>query len=308
MEINRIGDLYAFVSSVKHSSYTKAAKHLGLSRSAIGKSIVRLEQQMDARLLNRTTRSLSLTDEGRILFDYCEQIIENLEEIDQVMATRRAHPIGTLKITAPHSLGHQYILPVLHDFLKRWPELKADIAFTDRFVDIIEEGFDIGIRIGEPEDSRLLTRTIGWQSMQTCASPQYLQLHGSPQTPQELFKHNTIFFNGSANRRNWKFQTNDGLYVFEGPEKMKVDSSDAILASAISGFGIIQLPTYLTKKEVDNCQLIPLLEEYTVNDEPIRIIYPSKKHLSPRIRMFIDFLIEQWTDVPPWERKVTDPS
>lgn len=308
MEINRIGDLSAFVMSVKYGSYTKAAKHLGLSRSAIGKSIVRLEQQMDARLLNRTTRSLSLTDEGRILFDYCEQILENLEEIDQIMATRRVHPIGNLKITAPHSLGHQYILPVLYDFLKRWSDLKADISFTDRFVDIIEEGFDVGIRIGEPkEDSRLLTRTIGWQNIQTCASPHYLQLHGYPKTPQDLAQHDTIFFNGSASRRNWKFKTDDGLFIFEGPEKMKIDSSDAILASAISGFGIIQLPTYLTKKTIDQGQLIPLLEEYTIAAEPIRIIYPSKKHLSPRIRMFIDFLIEQWTDMPIWEKKATDP-
>lgn len=307
MEINRIGDLSAFVSSVKQGSYTKAAKHLGLSRSAIGKSIVRLEQQMNVRLLNRTTRSLSLTDEGRILFDYCKQILEDLDEIDQVMATRRVHPTGTLKITAPHSLGHQYILPVLHNFLKKWSDLNADISFTDRFVDVIEEGFDIGIRIGEPkDDSRLLTRTIAWQHMQTCASPQYLQLHGCPQTPQDLLQFNTIFFNGSFNRKTWKFKTDHGPYIFEGPEKMKIDSSDAILASAISGFGIIQLPSYLTKKAVDRGDLVPILEEYAVSDEPIRIIYPSKKHLSPRIRMFIDFLTEQWTDIPPWERIETD--
>lgn len=294
MEINRIGDLSAFVSSVKQGSYTKAAKHLGLSRSAIGKSIVRLEQQMNVRLLNRTTRSLSLTDEGRILFDYCKQLLEDLDEIDQVMATRRVNPTGTLKITAPHSLGHQYILPVLYDFLKKWSDLNADISFTDRFVDIIEEGFDIGIRIGEPkDDSRLLTRTIGWQRMQTCASSQYLQLHGCPQVPQELHQFNTISFNGSFNRKTWKFKTDQGFYIFEGPEKMKIDSSDAILASAISGFGIIQLPSYLTKKAIDHGELVPILEEYSVPDEPIRIIYPSKKHLSPRIRMFIDFLTEQ---------------
>lgn len=163
------------MASVKYGIYTQAAKYLGLSRSAVGKSIVRLEEQMHVRLLNRTTRSLSLTDEGRILFDYCQQILDDLDEVDHVMASRRLQPIGTLKITAPHSLGHQYILPVLDAFLKRWSGLKADISFTDRFVDVIEEGFDIGIRIGEPkDDSRLLTHTIAWQKMQTCASPQYI--------------------------------------------------------------------------------------------------------------------------------------
>ncbi|WP_151867752.1 LysR family transcriptional regulator [Acinetobacter soli] len=304
MEINRIGDISAFVASVRYGSYTHAAKHLGLSRSAIGKSIVRLEEQMKVRLLNRTTRSLSLTDEGQILFDYCQQILEGLEEVDHVMASRRLEPIGTLKITAPHSLGHRYILPILDTFLKKWPGLKADISFTDRFVDIIEEGFDIGIRVGEPkDDSRLLTRTIAWQKMQTCASPQYIKLHGSPQTPEYLAKFDTIFLNGSNNRRSWKFKTDSGIYIFEGPEKMKIDSSDAILASAVSGFGIIQLPTYITQESIDQLQLIPLLEKYTVEPEPIRIIYPSKKHLSPRIRMFIDYLVEQWTVLPPWERK-----
>lgn len=144
MEINRIGDISTFVASVRYGSYTHAAKHLGLSRSAIGKSIVRLEEQMKVRLLNRTTRSLSLTDEGQIFFDYYQQILEGLEEVDHVMASRRLEPIGTLKITAPHSLGHRYILPILDTFLKKWPGLKADISFTDRFVDIIEEGFDIG--------------------------------------------------------------------------------------------------------------------------------------------------------------------
>ncbi|MDM1247731.1 LysR family transcriptional regulator [Acinetobacter sp. R933-2] len=303
MEINRISDLSAFVSSVKYGSFTQAGKHLGLSRSAIGKSIVRLEEQMAVRLLNRTTRSLSLTDDGRILFEYCQQLLQNLDEIDQVMATRRIHPTGTLKITAPHSLGHQYILPVLHQFLKKWSALNADISFTDRFVDIIDEGFDIGIRVGEPkEDSRLLTRTIGWQRMQTCASPEYLALNGYPEQPQDLYKHHTIFFNGSAQRKNWRFKIDHQIWVFDGAEKMKIDSSDAILESAILGFGIIQLPAYLTKKAIDQGKLVAVLEDYALTDEPIRIIYPSKKHLSPRIRMFIDDLVEQWGDLPPWER------
>ncbi|AXY56719.1 LysR family transcriptional regulator [Acinetobacter chinensis] len=302
MEINRIGDISAFVASVKYGSYTQAAKHLQLSRSAIGKSIVRLEERLGVRLLNRTTRSLSLTEEGKILFDYCRQILDDLSEVDNVMATRRVQPTGTLKITAPHSFGHQYILPVLDAFLKKWTGLKADISFTDRFVDVIEEGFDIGIRIGEPkDDSRILTRTIAWQKMQTCVSPQYIQLHGCPKTPEELVNFDTIFFNGSAGQRNWRYKTETGIYVFEGPEKMKIDSSDAILASAISSFGIIQLPTYLTQEAIQNQLLIPILSEFSVEPEPIRIIFPSKKHLSPRVRLFIDFIVELWSEKLPWD-------
>ena len=302
MEINRIGDISAFVASVKYGSYTQAAVHLQLSRSAIGKSVVRLEERLGVRLLNRTTRSLSLTEEGRILFDYCCQILDDLSEVDNVMATRRIQPTGTLKITAPHSFGHKYILPILNSFLKKWSGLKADISFTDRFVDIIDEGFDIGIRIGEPkDDSRILTRTIAWQKMQTCVSPQYVQLNGYPQTPEDLTKFDTIFFNGNRGQRNWEFKTEAGIYVFEGPRKMNIDSSDAILASAISSFGIIQLPTYLTQDAIRNQLLIPILSEFSVDPEPIRIIYPSKKHLSPRVRLFIDFIVELWGDRLPWE-------
>lgn len=302
MEINSIGDISAFVASVKYGSYTQAAIHLQLSRSAIGKSIVRLEERLGVRLLNRTTRSLSLTEEGRILFDYCRQILDDLSEVDNVMAARRMQPTGTLKITAPHSFGHQYILPILDAFLKKWTGLKADISFTDRFVDLIEDGFDIGIRIGEPkDDSRILTRTIAWQKMQTCVSPAYLEQHGIPVTPEELENYDTIFFSGSLSRRAWKFKTSTGIYTFDGPGKMNIDSSDAILASAISGFGIIQLPTYLTQKAIKNNQLIPILSEFSVEPEPIRIIYPSKKHLSPRVRLFIDFIVELWIDQLPWE-------
>lgn len=304
MEINRISDISAFVASVKYGSYTQAAKHLGLSRSAIGKSIVRLEERMGVRLLHRTTRSLSITDEGHILFHYCLQILEDLEEVDHVMASRRLQPTGTLKITAPHSLGQQYILPILDAFLKKWSGLKADISFTDRFIDIVEEGFDIGIRVGVPkDDSRILTRTIAWQKMQTCASPQYIKLHGYPKQPDDLTKFDCIFFSNASGKRPWKFKMYSGIYIFEGPEKMKIDSSDAILNSALSGFGIIQLPTYLTQKYINQQQLITLLDEYTVEPEPIRVIYPSKKHLSPRIRLFIDFLTDQWNELAPWEIK-----
>lgn len=177
MEINSIGDIAAFVAAVKAGSYTHAAGSLGLTRSAIGKSIVRLETRMGVRLLNRTTRSLSLTDEGRIMFERCRQILDDLEEVDAAMAMRRGKPTGTLRLSAPLSFGQHHILPILDVYLKKWPELRAEVSFSDRFVDLIEEGFDIAIRIGEPrDDSRILTRTIASQHIVTCASPEYLSL------------------------------------------------------------------------------------------------------------------------------------
>ncbi|KGM29812.1 LysR family transcriptional regulator [Photorhabdus luminescens] len=302
MELNRIGDIAAFVAAVRAGSYTQAAGSLGLTRSAIGKSIVRLETRLGVRLLNRTTRQLGLTDEGRIMFERCRQILEDLEEVDNTMAMRRVNPTGTLKLTAPISLGKRHILSLLETFLKRWPDLRADIAFTDRYVDLIEEGFDIAIRIGKPkDDSRILTRTIATQWMITCASPDYLARRGVPETPQALHEHDTIFFLSADKRRTWRFETAEGTYVFDGPGRLNIDSAETMLESALAGFGIIHLPSYVVGRDLNNGKLVPLLENYHVEPEPIRIIYPSKKHLSPRIRGFIDLLVESWEDGVPWE-------
>lgn len=304
MELNRIGDIAAFVAAVDAGSYTRASSSVGLSRSAIGKSITRLEAQLGVRLLNRTTRQLSLTEEGRIMYDRCKQILEDLEEVDATMALRREKPTGTLRLTAPLSLGQRHILPVIDRFLKKWPQLRADIVFSDRYVDLIEEGFDIAIRIGEPkDDSRILTRTIATQHMVTCASPEYLALRGVPVVPDDLSRHDTIFFRSADKRRVWRYQTPEGYYLYDGPGRMDIDSSEAILSSAIAGFGIIHLPDYLAFQSLERGELIAILTEYKVDPEPVRIIYPSKRHLSPRIRGFVDMLAEDWTDNGvPWKR------
>ena len=303
MEINRIGDVTAFVAAVKAGSYTQAAGTLGLTRSAVGKSIVRLETRLGVRLLNRTTRRLSLTDEGRIMYERCRQILEDLEEVDNMMAQRRIKPTGTLKLSAPLSFGQRHVLPVLEKYLKSWPDLQADIAFTDRYVDLLEEGFDIAIRIGEPkDDSRILTRTIAIQKMVTCAAPEYLASRGIPETPQALTEHDTIFFFGAERRRSWRFEIPDGTWVFEGPGRLNIDSSEAIRVSALAGFGIIHLPDYMVWEDLKNGDLVTVLEDYREKPEPVRLIYPSKRHLSPRIRSFIDLLVESWEESLPWEK------
>lgn len=301
MELNRIGDIAAFVAVVDSGNYTRASGSVGVSRSAIGKSITRLESQLGVRLLNRTTRQLSLTEEGRIMYERCKQILEDLEEVDATMALRREKPTGTLRLTAPLSLGQRHVLPVIDRFLKKWPELRADVVFSDRYVDLIEERFDIAIRIGEPkDDSRILTRTIATQHMVTCASPEYLARRGVPATPEELSKHDTVFFRNAEKRRNWRYMTPFGDFIYDGPGRMDIDSSEAMLSSAIAGFGIIQLPDYLAFQALEKGELVAILTEFKIAPEPVRIIYPSKRHLSPRIRGFVDLIVDEWQnkDVP----------
>lgn len=304
MELNRIGDIAAFVAAVKTGSFTAAAASLGLTRSAVGKSVVRLEARFGVRLLNRTTRQLSLTDEGQIMYERCRQIMEDLEDVDATMAMRRNKPTGTLRLTAPLSFGQRHILPVLDVYLKQWPALRADIAFTDRMVDLVDEGFDIAIRIGEPkDDSGILTRTIGTQRFLTCASPDYLARRGTPQTPQALHEHDIITLRSADRPRAWHFDTSAGPYVFDTQGRLTIDSSEAMRAAALAGFGIVQLPTYITGDALHSGDLVPVLEEFTPIPDPIRIIYPSKRHLSPRIRAFIDLLVETWKDGLPWEHR-----
>lgn len=302
MEPNRFGDIMAFVTAVKAGSFTAAAAALGITRSAVGKSVARLEARLGARLLNRTTRKLSLTDEGLVVFDRWSQILEDLEEVDATMAQRRGKPTGTLRLTAPLSFGQRHILPVLNAYIKTWPDIQADVWFTDRFVDLIEEGIDVAVRIGGiKEDSRILSRTIGGQQFITCASPDYLAQKGVPSTPDDLRQHDTLFFLSGQRPMPWRFQMDDRVEVFDGPGHVNIDSSEALREAALSGFGLIQLPTYITGKDLQRGELVEVLAGYRPPSDPIRLIYPSKRHLSPRTRAFIDLLVDRWKLGVPWD-------
>lgn len=302
MEPNRFGDIAAFEAAVKSGSFTAAADSLGLTRSAVGKSIARLEARLGVRLLNRTTRKLSLTDEGRVVHERWRQILEDLEEVDATMALRRGTPSGTLKLTAPLSFGQRHILPVLDAYLKQWPELRADLSFTDRFVDLVEDGFDLAVRIGAPtDDSQLLTRTVAWQQFVVCAAPDYLARRGTPHTPQDLAGHDAIVLIGAERRRAWHLQTPDGPFVFAGPGRLNIDSSEAMRESALAGFGLVHLPSYIVGGDLRAGTLVEVLQAYRAAPDPIRVVYPSKRHLSPRVRAFIDLLTQRWEAGVPWE-------
>lgn len=302
MEPNRLGDISAFVAAVRAGSFTAAASTLGLTRSAVGKGVARLEAQLGARLLHRTTRKLSLTDEGRVAYERWRQILEDLDEVEAAMAARRDEPTGTLRLTAPLSFGQRHVLPVLTALMKQWPGLRADVRFTDRLIDLVEDGFDIAVRIGTPEaDTQLLTRTIGWQQFVTCAAPEYLASHGVPHTPGELADHDTIAFVGSAQPDAWRYQTPEGLYLYDQPARMNMDSSEAIREAALAGFGLIHLPTYITGNDLRSGSLVEVLKPCRAPPDPIRVVYPSKRHLSPRVRAFIDLTVASWRDGTPWE-------
>jgi DNA-binding transcriptional LysR family regulator len=301
--LGNINDIATFVHVVKAGSFTVAGQQLGLTRSAVGKSIVRLEERLGVRLLNRTPRSLSLTDDGQVFYSRCTQILDDLEETELAMAVRSATPTGTLRVSVPIALGHRHVMPVLQSYLKTWADVSAEVNFTDRFVDLIDEGIDVAIRVGDPyPDSRLIARTIAHQHLLTCASPEYLQAHGVPLSPRDLADHECLFFTSAGRPQPWLF--NDALTPqFSGASsRLQMDSAEALVAAAVSGVGIIALPTYLLEEHLGAGRLVALLDDFAPPDKPIRAVYPTRRHLSPKVRLFIDLLTQTWGEVSPWER------
>ena len=303
MALGNFNDIATFVSVVKAGSFTSAAQQLGLTRSAVGKTIVRLEERLQVRLLHRTPRSLSLTDDGAVFYARCTQLLEDLEETESAMAVRSATPAGTLRISLPIALGHRHVRPVVEAFLARWPAVTAELSFTDRFVDLIDEGLDIAIRIGEPKpDSRLIARTVATQRLMACASPAYVERHGAPMTPADLVDHECLQFVTAGRPQPWSFNGAQPNVELKG--RLRMDSAEALVGAAVSGAGIVNLPTYLLATDIKEGRLTPLLESYAVEPLPIRAMYPTRRHLTPKVRLFIDSLVEAWQPEPPWEREI----
>ena len=303
--LGNVNDIATFVAVAKAGSFIAAAQQIGITRSAVGKIIARLEERLQVRLLHRTPRSLALTDDGAVFLARCASILEDLEEIELAMAARSATPTGELRISVPIALGHRQVCSVIESYLAKWPAVTADVSFTDRYVDLVDEGIDIAIRIGEPKsDSRIISRTVATQSLLVCAAPAYLREKGVPTDPSELVDHECLHFVNAGRPEAWRFR-NDGEASIQMKGRLRTDSAEALVAAAVSGAGIIRVPTYLVAAEIREGRLQPLLERFSVDGTPIRVIYPTRRHLTPKVRVFIDQLIAAWQPVPPWELKIS---
>lgn len=300
MGLNNFSEIATFVSVVHAGSFTVAAAQVGLTRSAVGKSIARLEERLQVRLLNRSPRSLSLTDDGKAFFDRCVQILDDLEETEQAMAQRSAAPHGRLRISVPSALGHQHLLPVLATYLEAWPQVSVNVSFGDRYVDLVDEGVDIALRIGGPRvDSSLIARTVAHERLMICAAPAYLARRGTPRTVDALNAHECLFFAHGSRPTPWTFKGVDAAMTSAG--RLQMNSAQAIQEMAVAGLGIANLPTYLIEDDLRSGRLVQLLRNVEREGDAIRVLYPARQHLSPKVRLFIDLLASRWTPQPPWE-------
>ena len=291
-ERERLDSLFIFVQAARYLSFSEAARQLGMSPSAVSRAVQRLEDRLDTRLLNRTTRSLSLTDDGARFYDSSRQILSDLEEAELSLSRARSTPSGILRINLVPSMARMHIVPALPDFMAQYPELKLDISLSDRRVDLIEDGIDAVVRIGTSPDSNLIMKTICMAKEVVCASPAYLSKHGIPKTPEDLQQHICInhVVPQTGRVRDWRFQRDGDAFTIEVSGLLTIDHAETATAAAISGLGIIQLYNFVVGEALSSGQLVPLLTDYEPSGTPVSIVYAQRRYLSAKVTAFIDFM------------------
>ncbi|PTW47916.1 DNA-binding transcriptional LysR family regulator [Sphingomonas faeni] len=267
---------------------------MGLTRSAAAKSIGRLEDRLGTRLLNRTTRTISLTDEGRNFYDRGLAVLRAVEDAEASVGGRAGTPRGLLRLTVPDAYGRLVILPLIAPYLAAWPELQMEVSFTDRQADIVEEGFDLAIRIGEaPSDTRLVSRVVARYRWALVAAPSYIAARGEPKEVAEIADFDRLVFSSRGRRQGWRFRAPDGSWIMaQGRSRLRLDSGEAIRDAAVAGLGLAFLPEFVVAEDLAAGRLGRVLANYDGGDAVITAIYPSRRLLEPRVRRFIDLLSE----------------
>ncbi|CDG23091.1 Transcriptional regulatory protein [Xenorhabdus poinarii G6] len=299
--INNISDILVFVKVANVRSFTTAAQLLGISRSAVGKSINRLEEQLSSRLMYRTTRSINLSEEGVIFYEHALKIINEVEEIESTLNKRNKTPEGRFRVDLPVSFGRMHVIPILFDFLSKWPEVEAEVTFSDYYSDLVRDGIDLAIRIGGNDDSRLIRKVLAPHRLITCASPNYLKNRGVPETPDDLFDHETLVFLHQGMPVSWHYQINNQCHDYRLKSRMLFHNSEALRDAALAGFGLIQVGAFLVGEQIRKGELIPVLESFCREEKPICAVYPTRHHLSQKVRKFIELIDDKWKGKAIWE-------
>ena len=298
-----VGGMIIFARVVEANSFSAAARRLGLSKSAVSKQIAALEDRLGARLLNRTTRRLSPTEVGAALYERCARVAAEVEEAEQIVTRLHTAPRGVLRVNAPVSFGHLHLAPVIPDFMAQYPELQVELTLNDRFVDVVEEGYDMVVRIGLLRDSSMVARKLASSGSVLCASRAYLDRHGDPKTPGDLADHDCIAYSYLAEPREWRLIDGQGhRHTVRITGRLTVNNGDAILAALCAGGGIGLLPAFIVQDAVVDGRLERVLPGYDIPELGIYALYPHARHLSPKVRAFVDFLAVRFGPAQVWDR------
>lgn len=294
------GEMAVFVRAVETGSFSAAARSLNLTASAVSKQIGRLEDRLGARLLNRTTRRLSLTDAGADYYRRAVAILADIAAAERAVMRRHDAPRGLLRVSASIAFGQTQIVPLVGEFIARYPEIRLELDLSDRLIDLVRDAVDVAVRVAPLADSSHVAHRIASERRVVCAAPAYLARHGTPRTPEDLVRHNCLIYS-TVYSENWHFRGPGGDRTVKVESNFIANGGEAVRDLAIAGLGLARLATFLVGPAIRDGRLVPVLEDFGERHEmAIYAIYPHRRHLSPTVRAFVDFLVEKMSP-PPWE-------
>ncbi|KXS37232.1 MAG: LysR family transcriptional regulator [Halomonadaceae bacterium T82-2] len=279
----------AFVEVVRQGSFSAAARHLKVSSSHVSRLVAQLESSLDTQLLYRTTRRLSLTDAGTLYYDRCRHLLDGFREAETALNDFQARPRGTLRLTSATTFGERYIAPLVNDFQRLHPQLEVQMHFTNRQVDLIDEGYDVAVRLGILKDSSLIARRLGERREYVVGSRDYFERMPRPHSLAELASHNCLL----GSRDSWLFSVDGARREVRVSGRWQANSGPALLDAALKGLGLAQLPEYYVAPHLRSGELISVLDRHQFTDTAVWAVYPRHRHLSAKVRQFVDFLVER---------------
>ena len=277
----------------EYESFTRAAKELGISTAQVSRQVSALEKRLNIKLLYRTTRKVSLTEEGRVFYQHCRGVLDGLDAAEQAVSNLQSKPQGRIKLTAPVTYGEQQLLPLVNNFMVMYSDIEVTAFLSNQKIDLVDGGYDLAIRIGKLSDSTMMAKKLSHRTNFVCAAPTYLEKHGIPHFLSELSEHNCLL----GTRDYWHFIENDKEAGKERNMRVsgtvQYNSGHSLVDAALKGLGIVQLPDYYVQKHLASGALVSVLDNYREPEEGIWAIYPHNRHLSPKIRLLVDYLAER---------------
>ena len=306
--MDRFVAVTSFAKVVELGSFARAAERLGVSTSAVSRQVADLEAHLDVRLLNRTTRRLSLTEAGQAYYERCVQLLADLDEAEAAVRNTAVAPKGVLRLTCGVTFGERYVAPAIAEFGARHPQLSFDLDLSDRTVDLVDEGFDLAIRVGSSGTQALVARRLGSTQLVCCAAPAYLERHGVPRTHEDLARHECLLYTYGSTPSVWTFTGPDGqLRNVRVASRHRANSGRLLVALAAAGLAITMEPDFIVADEVRSGRLVRVLDEFAPPRQPIAAVYPSRRHLSAKVRVFVDFIAQRYARRHEWSLEPDEP-
>ena len=297
-----LNDMVAFARVVEARGFSEAARRMGVSKSRLSKTVARLERALGVRLLHRSTRGLSVTEIGAAFYEHCTRVADEALQAAELVSRLQSEPRGVLKVTAPVAFGRLHVAPAVAEFLLRHPQLSLDMTVTDRLVDLVDEGYDLAIRIAREASPHLVARELAPVRRVICATPEYFGRHGVPATPLDLEAHNCLHYTRLGPRGEWRLRGARGEIVVNVKGSLRIDDDDALAQAVLSGLGIGLLPTFIIGGELQAGRLQAVLSDYVPLERHVYAVHLPNRHLPAKVRAFIELLQDRFAPVPYWDR------